>query len=169
LFKAKEEMEFFKGGYIEMKIIGKLLPYTFAYLFLGVGFLSYIYIVLGWDFQGSWGITVFAMFLTVVAYEAVALLFFVTGFDYARTLSLGAVYTAPAFAFLGVTFPIFNMSGFALLWRDLLPISHYMELQISQANYGADIGLELKKLFIIFCFWLAFIPVFYMFRKKVSR
>jgi len=61
------------------------------------------------------------------------------------------------------------MNGFALLWRDLLPISHYMELQISQANYGADIGLELKKLFIIFCFWLAFIPVFYMFRKKVSR
>jgi ABC-2 type transport system permease protein len=169
LFKAKEEMDFFKGGYIEMKIIGKLLPYTFAYLFLGVGFLSYIYIVLGWDFQGSWGITVFAMFLTVVAYEAVALLFFVTGFDYARTLSLGAVYTAPAFAFLGVTFPVFNMNGFALLWRDLLPISHYMELQISQANYGADIGLELKKLFVIFCFWLAFIPVFYMFRKKVSR
>jgi ABC-2 type transport system permease protein len=169
VFKNKGEFDFFDGGFIEMKIIGKLLPYTLAYMVLGVGFLFYVYGVLGWDFQGSFGITAFAMFLTVVAYQAVALLFFVTGFDYARILSLGAVYTAPAFAFLGVTFPVFNMNGFALLWRDLLPISHYMEIQISQANYGADIILEVKKLFIIFCFWLAFIPVFYMFRKKVFR
>ena len=169
VFKNKEEFDFFDGGFIEMKIIGKLLPYTLAYMVLGMGFLFYIYGTLGWVFQGSFSVTAFAMFLTVVAYQAIALLFFVTGFDYTRSLSLGAVYTAPAFAFLGVTFPVFNMNGFALLWRDLLPISHYMEIQISQANYGANIFFEIDRLLVIFAFWLAFIPVFYMFRKRVAK
>jgi len=169
LFKSGKEYEFFSGGFIEMKIIGKLLPYTFAYLLIGILFLYYIYGVLGWAFQGSFTLVFFAMFLSVVAYQGVALLFFVTGFDYARSLSLGAVYTAPAFAFLGVTFPIYNMNGFALLWRDLLPISHYMEIQISQANYGLDGFLEMDKLLLIVCFWLVFIPVFYMFKRRVVR
>ncbi len=169
MFKYQEDKEFFKDGFIEMKIMGKLLPYTIAYLLLGIGYLFYIYGTLGWEFQGSFAITIFGMFLTVVAYQGVALLFFVTGFDYARSLSLGAVYTAPAFAFLGVTFPIFNMNNFALFWRDLLPISHYMELQISQANYGAPIYLEADKLFFIFAFWMVFIPVFFMFKRRLQR
>jgi len=169
MFKAKVEKDFFKDKYIEMRIIGKLLPYTFAYVFLGVGFLFYIYGTLGWEFQGSFSITIFAIFLTTVAYQGVALLLFVTGFDYTRSLSLGAVYTAPAFAFLGVTFPIFNMNEFALFWRNLLPISHYMEIQISQANYGASPFLEIDKLLIIFAFWVVFIPVGFMFRKRLKR
>ena len=169
MFKNHKEREFFKTNDYEIKIIGKLLPFTLAYMILGIGYLFYIYGTLGWEFQGSFAVTIFGMFLTVVAYQAVALLFFVTGFDYARTLSLGAVYTAPAFAFLGVTFPIYNMNSFALLWRDLLPISHYMELQISQSNYGADIFLELDKLGSIFIFWIVFIPVFFMFRKRLNR
>jgi ABC-2 type transport system permease protein len=112
---------------------------------------------------------IFGMFLTVVAYQSIALLFFVTGFDYARSLSLGAVYTAPAFAFLGVTFPIYNMNGFALFWRDLLPVSHYMQLQISQANYGANIFLETDILWTLFSFWIVFIPVILLFKKRLKK
>jgi len=169
LFKNSKNVDILKGSYVEVKIIARLLPYTFAYTTLGIGFLFYIYQTLQWSFQGSFGITIFAIFLTVVAYQAVALLFFSTSFDYARSLSLGAVYTAPAFAFLGVTFPIFSMNDFALLWRNMLPISHYMEIQISQANYGANIFLEIDKLVVIFAFWLLFIPVFYLFRKRVAK
>ncbi len=169
MFKAKEEKEFFKDGSIEMNIIGKLLPYTLAYLFLGIGYLFFMYEILPWEFQGSFATTIFGMFLTIVAYQGVALLFFVTGFDYARSLSLGAVYTAPAFAFLGVTFPVFNMNSIALFWRDLLPISHYVELQISQANYGLGFSSEIERLLILFSFWVVFIPVFFMFKKRLKN
>jgi len=169
LFKEKKEQEFFAGGYMKTKIIGKLLPYTFAYMLLGIGFLMYIYGTRGWVFQGSFALMLFAMFLTVVAYQVVALLFFVTGFDYARSLSLGAVYTAPAFAFLGVTFPTSSMNSFALFWRDLLPIAHYMEIQISQANYGADVFLESERLWYIFAFSFLIIPVFMRFKKRLEQ
>ncbi len=168
LFKEKREKEFFGLSNITAKIIGKMIPYTFVYTLMGALFLFYIYGTLGWRFEGSFSLTLFGMFLTVVAYQVIALLFFVTGFDYARALSLGAVYTAPAFAFLGVTFPIYNMNSFALFWRDILPISHYVELQISQANYGADVFLEVEKLLILASFSLLFIPVVMRFKKRLA-
>jgi ABC-2 type transport system permease protein len=168
IFKEKREKEVFKNTkHISSKLIGLMLPYTMAFMLLGVIYLFYLYS--RWEFQGSMSVLIFAMFLTVVAYQLIALLFFVTGFDYARSLSLGAVYTAPAFAFLGVTFPIYNMNGFALFWRDLLPVSHYMELQISQANYGADIFLETDKLWILLSFWLVVIPVVLLFKKRLKK
>ncbi|MFT7003228.1 MAG: ABC-2 type transport system permease protein [Sulfurimonas sp.] len=169
MFKNKEEKKYLDTTYLFSCIIGKLLPYTVIYLFFGILYLFYIYGTLGWVFQGSITFTIFGMFLTVVAYQAMALLLFVTGFDYARSLSLGALYTAPAFAFLGVTFPVYNMNGFAEFWRDILPVSHYMQLQISQANYGANIFLDFDKLLHIFSFWLAFLVVYFMFKRKLSK
>lgn len=169
LFKEKKEQEFFQNDFVKMKIIGKLLPYTFVFTLMGTMFLLYFYGSLAWVFEGSYLITIFAMFLTVVAYQVVALALFVSGFDYARALSLGAVYTAPAFAFLGVTFPANNMNSFALIWRDLLPISHYIELQISQANYGANLYQEFDKLFYLLAFWFLIIPVFMRFKHRLQR
>jgi len=168
IFKEKQERDFFKNRkYVGARLIGLLLPYTIAFMIIGIIYLFYIYS--RWEFQGSMSLLIFGMFLTVVAYQFIALLFFVTGFDYARSLSLGAVYTAPAFAFLGVTFPIYNMNGFALFWRDLLPVTHYMQLQISQANYGANIFLETDKLWTLFSFWIVFIPVILLFKKRLKK
>ena len=84
-------------------------------------------------------------------------------------MSLGAVYTAPAFAFLGITFPIYNMNGFALFWRDMLPISTYTQLQLSQANYGLSIWAEGDKLLTLLTFWLLFIPVLFLFKRRLKK
>jgi ABC-2 type transport system permease protein len=168
MFKQNKQKLFFSGGYMVAKLIGKMLPYTFIFSMFGVFYLFYIYGTLGWVFQGSFALSIFALFLTTVAYQMVALLFFAVSFDYARTLSIGAVYTAPAFAFLGVTFPASNMNEFSLFWRDLLPISHYMELQISQANYDASIFLQTDKLLALGAFCLLFIPASIIFKKRLS-
>lgn len=168
MFKYKREKVFFGNKrYIGMKIIGLMLPYTIAFMILGMLYLFYLYSM--WEFQGSFAIMIFGMLLTVVAYQIIALFLFTTGFDYARSLSLGAVYTAPAFAFLGVTFPIYNMNGFALFWRDMLPISHYTQLQLSQANYGANVFLEVDKLWSLFAFWILFIPALLLLKKRLEK
>ena len=168
MFKYKKEKVFFKDTkHIGAKLIGVMLPYTIAFMVLGAGFLFYIYSM--WAFQGSFIVVLFGMLLTVVAYQCIALLFFITTFDYELSLSLGAVYTSPAFAFLGITFPVYNMNAFALFWRDMLPISHYMQLQLSQANYGADIFSEADKLWALFAFWLLFIPVIFVFKRRMNK
>jgi len=166
--KERRLGEFFKDRrYTLAKLIGLALPYTLIYTLWGIIFLLYLYSQ--WSFQGSFTVLIFALFLTVIAYQSVALLLFVTGFDYARSLSLGAVYTAPAFAFLGITFPIYSMNDFALAWRDILPLSHYLQIQISQANYGADIWLESGRLMILASFLVVLIPVVIRFKSYLSK
>jgi ABC-2 type transport system permease protein len=168
LFKEHKESHFFKNtNYIGSKLIGLMFPYTLAFMFSGILFTLYIYSM--WEFQGSFTVLFIGMFLTIVAYQFIAYFLFATGFDYARSLSLGAVYTAPAFAFLGITFPIYNMNGFALFWRDLLPISHYTQLQLSQANYGANVWWETEKLWTLLVFWIIFIPVIFLFKKRLKK
>jgi len=169
LFKAKKEQEFFREGSLIMKTLGKIFPYTMAYFLLGAGYIFYLYGVEPWPFEGSLSVMLFAIFLTTIAYQAVALFLFVTGFDYARALSLGAVYTAPAFAFLGITFPIYSMNAFAIFWRDLLPVSYLVNIQISLANYGASALQQLDNLYHIALFLLFFIPVIWQFKQRLAR
>ena len=169
MFKYRQEKIFFKDTtHTGAKLIGLMLPYTAAFMIVGIGFLLYIYSM--WEFQGSFAILIFALFLTLVAYQVLALFFFMAiFFNYELSLSIGAVYTTPAFAFLGITFPANNMNAIALFWRDMLPIAHYMEIQTSQANYGADIFLEADKLWTLFAFWLLFIPVIFVYKLKIKK
>ena len=168
IFKEHKIGEVFVDSrYIPLKLIGVLLPYTIAYTLIGILYLLYIYS--SWEIEGSFGMIAVAIFMSVVAYQSIALFIFSLGFDYIKSLSIGAVYTAPAFAFLGVTFPIYNMNEFALFWRSILPISHYMELQISQANYGADIYADMDKLLAISAFWLLSIPAMWLFSHKIAK
>ncbi len=96
-------------------------------------------------------------------------LFFLLGRDEARGLSLAAAYAAPGFAFIGVTFPATDMGLPALVWRSLLPVTHYVEIQIHQANYGGQI-LDLWPSFAaLLLFTLPMLLALYQLRKFSSR
>jgi len=168
MVKTGKDKEYFKENTIG-KIIGKMLPYTFVYSLTLIFFLCYMFGVRNWEFQGEWSVVVGAVVFTTIAYQIVGLFLLSINFDYARALSLSAVYTAPAFAFLGITFPAYSMNDFALFWRDMLPISYFMEILISQANYGSDIMLTLPWIGSIILFFLLLIPVWLLYRKRVSR
>ena len=168
VFKFSKEREHFENSnYMSAKLLGFMMPYTIAFMLLGMIFTFYIYSQ--WAFNGSFTVLFLAMFFTTISYQIIALFIFSLKFDYADSLSLGSVYTAPAFAFLGVTFPIYSMNDFALFWRDMLPVSHYLQVQISQANYGNGALVELDKLENILLFWLLFIPIVWLFKRKISK
>jgi ABC-2 type transport system permease protein len=152
-FKDKREKEFFKKTNIFKSIIGKTLPYTLAYLTWGIVFLLYMYGVEPWEFQGSFAIVFVALLLMILAYQGIALSFFSLNFHTTRALSLGALYTAPAFAFLGITFPVSSMPEFAFAWHNILPISHYLKIQIAQASYGSS-AIEVLPLLINLIYFL---------------
>lgn len=79
-------------------------------------------------------------------------------------MSMAAAYAAPGLAFMGVTFPATDMIYPAQVWRNLLPVSHYVDIQISQANYGASLMVSWPQFCNLFLFiipaimviWLAF-------------
>jgi len=119
--------------------IGKMLPYVLVYWVMGIGFLLSFYL-LGWPVRGSWALIITAQGLTVIATAVMAGFLFVLVDDLPRSLSLAAAYTAPSFAFLGVTFPASDMPSLALFWRSLIPVCHFMDIQISQMSRAADFG-----------------------------
>lgn len=106
------------------------------FLIQGAAFLSFFYVVLKWPMQGSFMAIIVAQVFTAIACMIMANLFFFLTFNPARAMSFAAAFTAPSFAFMGVTFPVSDMNVIAQWWRTLLPISHYIEAQISQVSYG---------------------------------
>ncbi|WP_457577372.1 ABC transporter permease [Desulfomarina sp.] len=116
-------------------LIKKLAPCTLFFWLHGMLFLLAISIV-GWPMHGDPGFLVFCQLLTVLGCQAMGALIFFLSRDPARSLGLAAAYSAPGLAFMGVTFPATDMTLPARIWRSLLPVSHYIDIQIAQINYG---------------------------------
>ena len=128
------------GGSVSAAMLGKMLPYSVIQMLWGMAIVYFVYGVMPWPFMGSWWILAAGMFLTVIVYQVLAYAFYAIEYKYDAALSFTAVFTAPAFAAMGITFPLMNMEGVAVAWHELLPISHYIHIQISQANYGAPLA-----------------------------
>ncbi len=120
-------------------LFSKLLPLAVLFWLHGLLFLWFMYIHEGWPMHGSWTMLLFAQLLTVCASLASASVFFFMTLDATRGLSLAAAYAAPGLAFMGVTFPMSDMTLPAKIWRSFLPVSHYIEIQFGQVNYGAPL------------------------------
>ena len=143
-------------------VIAKFVPLALVFWLHGQIFLWAMVVLLDWPMNGSWIFLSFIQFITVCASIAAASVFFFLTQDAARGLSLVAAYAAPGLAFMGVTFPVTDMTLPAKIWRSLLPVSHYMEVQIAQLNYGAPIHTNIPQLqhLVFFIF-----PLLYTFFK----
>lgn len=127
-------------------LLARMLPCTLVFWLQGTVFLWVMFVLLGWPMHGSWTVLLLAQFLTVLACQSAGACIFFLSQDPARALSLAAAYTAPAFAFMGITFPVTDMNLLARIWRSLLPISHYIDIQVAQASYGAPLTAVLAEL-----------------------
>lgn len=130
-----------------IKTIAKILAsYIPIFLLHGVAFLYWFYCILQWPFQGTLLPLIIAQVLTIVACMIMGAFFFFMTLDAARAMSFAGAFTAPSFAFMGITFPVTDMSSLAHFWRSLLPISHYIEVQVAQASYGLSAFASLTPL-----------------------
>ncbi len=127
-------------------LFSKLVPYTLLFWLHGISYLLTMFIYLGWPMHGNLGYLIFCQLLTVCACQSVGALLFFLSKDPARSLGIAAAYAAPGLAFMGVTFPATDMTLPARMWRNLLPVSHYIDVQIAQVNYGAPLSLSQPQL-----------------------
>ncbi|KJY83391.1 multidrug ABC transporter permease [Vibrio galatheae] len=121
-----------------LAIYHTLAPYTWVFMLQGFAFLCWFYLGFKWPMNGSFFALLFAQWLTTIACMVMGSLFFFLTLDAARAMSFAGAFTAPSFAFMGITFPVTDMNSLAQFWRSLLPISHYIEAQVSQVSYGQN-------------------------------
>ena len=170
MFKNKREKRWLEsaGGSLSAAMLGKMLPYIAVQMLWGLGLVYFVYGVMPWPFAGSWLILAAAMLLTIIIYQLLAYGFYAIEYKYDAALSFTAVFTAPAFAAMGITFPLMNMGDIAVAWHDLLPISHYIHIQISQANYGAPLE-SIGSSFAYLALFLSVTPLVYWRYKSQSK
>ncbi len=102
---------------------------------------------------------VVATALFVLAYQAIGALLAV-GFGNLRlATSAAALYSAPAFAFVGITFPTMAMPGLARAWGELLPLTHYLRLMVEQVMRGAPAAASAAELAALVGFAVVALPV----------
>ncbi|EGQ8286811.1 ABC transporter permease [Vibrio parahaemolyticus O1:K58] len=136
----------FLGNKPYAKLSAILSQYIPVFMLQGALFLYWFYVLLDWPMEGSLVVMLLAQFVTVVACIIMGTLFFFLSMDPARAMSFAGAFTAPSFAFMGITFPVSDMNTLAHAWRSLLPITHYIEVQVGQASYGASAAQSLAAL-----------------------
>ncbi|TXX86855.1 ABC transporter permease [Vibrio cholerae] len=146
-----------------------LLPYLPIFMLQGLGFLIWFYDVLRWPMFGHFSILLLAQSITVLACVIMGAFFYFLTLDPARAMSFAGAFTAPSFAFMGITFPASDMNTLAQAWRNLLPISHYIEVQVNQVSYGLDALSSLQPMVNMWGYLLPLGLALLLIRKHLAR
>ncbi|WP_158969195.1 ABC transporter permease [Paraglaciecola sp. L3A3] len=146
------------GGSIYCTLAAKVLPVFMLASMIGIACLIWLFGIAGWPVTGSLTLLVVGWELMICAYIVLGLLFVALTKVLATALSLTVFFTAPAFAYAGITFPQHSMPLMAQLWTYLLPIKTLLRLQIEQAEIGAPVSSSMAEILTLLCFILLPLP-----------
>ena len=96
--------------------------------------------VFDWPMRGSWLGLILASLLATLACTCAGIVIATLAKQAVRALSFCALLTAPAFAFMGVTFPVSGMPWSAWLWHQVIPINPFIDLLVQQMHYAAPLA-----------------------------
>ena len=127
-------------------LFGKILPYTILFLFvLGLSDIV-LFSVLEMPLRGDRLLLVCGGILFVLACQFLGTLFALILRPTATAISIGALFAAPAFGFMGIGFPRLGMNFFAYHWGQLLPGTWYLMVRVDQTVRGTPVDLSLQPL-----------------------
>ncbi|WP_417344947.1 ABC transporter permease [Ferrimonas sp.] len=117
----------------------------------GVGLLV-LYSGLNLPMAGSMLILWLGMIPLLGAIAGIILLVAMVVDDPVRATSIGGALFAPAFAYMGISFPLESMPAAAQIWRVLMPTTHYLPLMLQAGanhNWSATWPLLMMSLLLI--------------------
>lgn len=112
-----------------------------AHFLLQLGLIAVIcFAVFDWPMRGSWIGLILASLLATLACTCAGIVIATLAKQGVRALSFCALLTAPAFAFMGVTFPVSGMPWSAWLWHQVIPINPFIDLLVQQMHYASPLA-----------------------------
>lgn len=137
------------GGGLWSAMFGKLLPYTFVFLFvLGVAD-AVLFLWFHMPLRGDRLLLISAGILFILANQLFGTLLALVLRPMATAVSIATLITAPAFGFMGIGFPRIGMNAFAYHWGEILPGTWYLMARIDQTLRGAPFDLSLRPIAIL--------------------
>lgn len=148
------------------KVLAKVALFTPILMLQGGFILAWLYLYLALPMAGSLALLLLAQSVMLLAVWSLVLLIFVVMRDSARVISFCTALFAPAFAFMGITFPTHDMPPLAQWWRLIMPSSHYMESHVSVVSYGAS-GLDVVSQMSSYWGFICLFPLIYLLARKL--
>ncbi len=127
-------------------LAAKILLYTPFILLQGLFVFTLLYGLLDLPQSGQHLQLGIAKLVMLIAIWLVVLTIFFVMREGARVISFCTAIFAPAFAFMGVTFPTQEMPQLAQWWRLVMPSSHYIETHIGVVSYGQSYATLIQQL-----------------------
>lgn len=148
------------------KVLAKILLFSPILMLQGGFILAWLYLYLALPFAGSLALLLVAQLFMLLAVWSLVLFIFVLMRDSARVISFCTALFAPAFAFMGITFPTHEMPQLAQWWRLIMPSSHYIESHVSVVSYGAAWPTVAQQLSSYWGF-IGLLPLIYLLATKL--
>ena len=142
------------GGNYTVAMIGKLIPYTFIYLVLGIGCHFILYRYAGFPVYGSHGRLLFGMVLYIFAMEGLGITLIGLLPTLRDAISIGALYSMLGFSLSGFTYPVMSMIPPVQALSNLEPLRHYYLIYVNEALMGAPVQNSLTPAFALCGFML---------------
>jgi ABC-2 type transport system permease protein len=140
------------GGGLWPALAGKLLPYTLLYLSLLLVNDAVLFRFFDLPLHGNGPLLLFAGILFILACQLIGVLLALLLKPLASAVSIGSLLTAPAFGYMGVSFPRYGMNAFAYGWGNILPGTWYLMVRIDQTIRGTPAELSSKPVFVLIAF-----------------
>ncbi|QDE32816.1 ABC transporter permease [Shewanella polaris] len=150
------------------KVWVKMVIYSPIMLIHGGFILLWLYQYLALPASGSLLLLVLAQAVMLIVLWLLVLVIFMLVRDRARIVSFCTGLFAPAFAFMGITFPVNDMFIVAKWWRLLIPSSHYIDSHISVISYGVGLRQVLTQMGSYWGF-LLLLPLLYVLGRYAQK
>jgi len=158
-YEVSPELMRTAGGSILDAITGKLVLYTTLFSILGIIIVTLLYHWMHFPIAGSIWYMIMAIFLMVLASEAIAI-FIIGCLPVPRlALSIGALYSVLGFSLSGFTLPIEAMPAWIQGWSAAFPIRHYYLFYVQEVIFGAGFAGWWQEVVHLLLFVLLPLPI----------
>ncbi|MDH6311743.1 ABC-2 type transport system permease protein [Parabacteroides sp. PFB2-10] len=124
---------------LSASLLGKLLPQTVVFTVVGLAMLAVLYGFNAFPLNSGWGPMIGAMFLLVLASQAVGVFMIGVLPTLRLGLSFASLFGMLAFSVVGFSFPVQAMYPSVQALARLFPLRHYFLIYIDQALNGRDL------------------------------
>lgn len=129
-----------RGGHsLTASLLGKLLPQTGIFMLVALLFGAALYGFNSFPLNSGWMPMLSALFLLVVASQAVGVFMIGVLPTLRLGLSFASLFGMIAFSIVGFSFPVLGMNPMLQALADLFPLRHYFLIYVDQALNGRDL------------------------------
>lgn len=135
---ARKWLEMGKGCLFK-SLLGKLLPHTLVFTLVGLLLCVVLYGYSSFPLESGWFPMLTAMFLLVIASQAVGIFMIGVLPTLRLGLSFASLFGMISFSIVGFSFPVLGMDPPLQALSDLFPLRHYFLIYVDQALNGRDL------------------------------